>query len=160
MVKKLSVFIYICGLFILFCSCTTEVSEFLPGQQVGDEDFVWVCKKPFAYFALTEDHGQDHYGHMKGYFEKKEEKFCFYSYFDIYGGITDFTGPEFWGDSSANDDFWGYAKYYETYFEFEIECDRINFFNGELPTLRFEKMTKEEFLKVYPDIQKASDIVE
>ncbi len=159
MEKKLSVLMLICVLLMLFCGCTNEVPKFLPGQQGGDGKFVWVCEAPVAYFALTGDHGQNYYGHMKGYIEGEEGFSCFYTYFDIHGGITEFMESELWDDPSGYASFWGYAKYYEEYFEFETERDRINFFGGELPTLKFEKMPKEDFLEEYPDFENASELV-
>ena len=40
-------------------------------------------------------------------------------------------------------------EYYESYFNLMIKHDDVNFFDGEFPTLRFEKMTKEEFRETY-----------
>ena len=45
------------------------------------------------------------------------------------------------------------VRYSEEYFDLTIMEDYINFFNGELPTLRFEKMTKEEFKKEYGEVK-------
>ncbi len=160
MKKKLSVLIIICFWLLLICGCTNEIPEFLPGEHGGDLNFVWVCKKPFGFFALTDDHAKQYYGHLKGYIECEEGFVCFYTAFDAIDGATDFRESKIWGDSSEYDSFWGYADYNENYFDLEIERDRINFFGGELPTLRFEKMTKEAFLEEFGEIENVSELLE
>ncbi len=122
--------------------------------------FVWVCKKPFGFFSPTDDHGNKYYGHLKGYFEDKDGLTCFYMLFNPIDGLTDFIKPEAWDDPSEYDSFCGRGNYYENYFDLEIVRDRINFFDGELPTLRFEKMTKDAFLEEYREIENIPELLE
>ena len=65
------------------------------------------------------------------------------------GGTTELCEAEKFYDEDLYNTVVGYADYRKNYFDFEVEYDNINFFDGELPTLRFEKMTKEEFRETY-----------
>ena len=56
--------------------------------------------------------------------------------------------------------FGGHTEYYENYFAFEVEHDPVNFFGGELPELRFDKMTKEDFLEQYGEIENVSELLQ
>lgn len=152
MKKNFLVLALICILFSLTCGCTHEIPEFLPGEKEEDAQFVWVCKEPFSIFALTDDHKEQYYGHMKGYIENESEFSYFYSVFNRIDGTTNFIQEELWDDPSEYESFWGYVDYRKNYFDLEITRDNINFFGGTLPKMRFEKMTKEEFAKKYPSI--------
>ncbi len=163
MKKALSVVVLICILFSLLCGCTVGTPEFLPGEHEGDENYVWVCKEPFVYFALvnkTED--TDFYlkfytdtgsGYaspsFKACFEDETDYTFFYANYNPINGSTTFSVPGLLDEYSAEEYFGGRGDYYQDYFEFEVRNDFVNFFNGELPTLRFEKMTKEQFFETY-----------
>ncbi len=149
MKKKLSVVVLICIIFSLLCGCTSEIPKFYPSEHDKADNFVWVCKEPFAYFTLDIDKKVRTSPCLKGCFEKDGELPYFYLYFMCNGGSTDFCEVEKWENTTIDSSFWGYADYFEDYFDFKVEKDNINFFDGALPTLRFEKMTKEAFLKEY-----------
>ncbi len=163
MKKALSIVILICILLSLLCGCIVGTPEFLPGEHEGDENYVWVCKEPFVYFALvnkTEDtefylkfytdsgHGYSSPS-FKACFEDETDYTFFYASYNPKDGATTFAVPGLLDEYSAEEYFWGRGDYYQDYFEFEIGNDFVNFFNGELPTLRFEKMTKEQFCETY-----------
>lgn len=143
-----------CVLLSLFCGCAHEVPKYLPGEQAGDENYVWVCKEPFAFFSVTYDPDIGYKGYLRGYgYIEGEEGFKdFYAIYNLINGRTSFHFPEFRDDDSSKDGFEGYAHYYKNHFVFLIVRDDINFFGGELPTLRFDKMTKEEFVKKYENL--------
>ena len=142
MKKKLSVVVLVCIIFSLLCGCTTRVPSLFPGKTDGDENFVWVCKEPFAYFSLDKEKKVRSSPCLKGYFEKDGELPCLYLYFMPIGGTTELCEAEKFYDEDLYNTVVGYADYRKNYFDFEVEYDNINFFDGELPTLRFEKMTK------------------
>ncbi len=160
MKKGLAISILICFLFSFFCGCTNKPPLFLPGEQEADSMFVWVCKKPFGFFSPTDDLGNKYYGDLKGYFEDKDGLTCFYMLFNPISGLTDFIKPETLGNSSEDDSFCGRGDYHENYFDLEIVRDQINFLDGEFPTLRFEKMTKDAFLEEYGEIENVSELLE
>ncbi len=150
MKKILFLLVLMCVLLSLFCGCAHEVPKFLPGEQAGDENCVWVCTEPFAFFSL-DDSKIKYIGCFQGYgYIKSEEGFKdFFAMYNSIDGNTRFTFPEFWDETLDKDSLWGSAYYYKDYFDFTTEDDDINFFSGELPSLRFYKMTKEEFAKKY-----------
>ena len=184
MKKKFLILTLICILLSFACGCGREVPEFLPGESEEDSQFVWVCKKPFGFFYPTYNYDafwevlneytekeamppvypsgtyEICWGLLKGYIEKEDALVCFYSEFSPCGQETSFRQEENWGDPSKYDSFWGYADYHENFFDLEIECDHINFFGGELPTLRFEKVAKEDFLEQYGKIENVSALLE
>ena len=188
MKKKLLILTLICFLLSLACGCNREIPAFLPGESEGDSQFVWVCKEPFSFFYPTDNYDDywkrvneynerqekeglppilyptDTYevccGLLKGYIEKEGELVCFYSDFSLCDRRTYFEEEKIWGDPSTYECFWGYADYYENYFDLEIDGDLINFFGGELPELRFDKMTKEDFLEQYGEIENVSELLQ
>ncbi len=160
MKKKLLILTVICVLFSLVCGCAHEIPEYLPGENEGDSHFVWLCQEPFGFFSTAYDTTRCHNGLLKGYIEKEGEFVCFYSEFDRIDGRTYFQEEKNWGDPSKNDSFDSHADYYENYFELEIYCDYVNFFGGELPTLRFDKMTKQDFIEQHGDIENVSELLQ
>ena len=166
MKRKLVILTVICLFLSLVCGCSRAVPKYLPGENKGDSQFVWVCGEPFGFFFTT-DAFEDEWGAMKGYIEKNGEFVCFYSAFMPVGGNTAFQEGK-WeratylsADNNHRDyDFKGYGDYYKTDFYLEIRDDPINFFDGELPELRFDKMTKEAFLEQYGDNETISELLE
>lgn len=166
----------ICVLLISLCGCIRERPKYLPGKNEGDSQFVWVCKKPFAFFCPTYNY-EDYWktrneynkengypieepiacgvfeGVLKGCIEKEGEFIRFYSGFFYYDQTTYFYEEKNWGNPSKNENFSGHAYYYKNYFELVIGYDPENFFDSERPELRFDKMTKEDFLKSYGDVE-------
>jgi len=96
---------------------------------------------------------------LKGCIEKESQFVCLYSAFYPCDQRTYFQEEKLWGDPSTYESFWGYADYRENYFDLEIDGDLINFFDGELPSLRFDKMPKEDFIEQYGDIENVSELL-
>ncbi len=163
MKKKLSVVVLACIIFSLLCGCTVGTPEFLPGEHEGDENFVWVCKEPFVYFALvnktddTDFYLKVYTDNSSGFvspsfkvcFEDESDYTFFYADYSPIDGTMGFYVPGILDEYSAEEYFWGTGDYYQDYFEFEVGNDFVNFFDGELPLFRFDKMTKEQFCKTY-----------
>ena len=158
MKKKLISLTLICVLAFLLCGCIPERPEYLPGAKEEDINFVWVCEKPFSYFVVDKE-STTGLPYLKGYIKKEEEPLCFYMH-EENDVITTFVEQTVWESRYGYDAFWGNSNYYEDYFEFEVEHDKINFFDGELPELRFDKMRKEDFLAKYGDIENVSELLE
>ena len=148
MKKKLSVVVLICILFSLLCGCTKEVPKFLPGQHEGDKSFIWICKEPFAYFFLN-DSTEKKPAAFGICLEKGNERHFFYGDYTVRTGTMGFIRSGFFEGFEEYMVFGGNSEYYESYFNLMIKHDDVNFFDGEFPTLRFEKMTKEEFRETY-----------
>ncbi len=96
---------------------------------------------------------------MKGYIEKEGELSCFYSAFNLIDGRTYFLEGENIDDLFYHESFTGHAYHYKNDFSVYIKDDLINFFGGELPTLRFDKMTREDFIKQHGDIENLSELL-
>ena len=159
MKKKLLVLTLICFLLSLACGCTHKSPKYLPGLNEGDSGFVWVCKEPFGFFYITNEL-EGHYGPLKGYVWKEGEFVCFYSaYFNV-DGYTYFQEEKNWDYYFDNESFSADGYYFENYFSLYIEDDPMNFFDGELPELRFDKMTKEDFLLQYGYVENISELLE
>ncbi len=159
MKKKLLVLTLICFLLSLVCGCNSKIPKYLPRENEGDSQFVWVCKEPFGFFYLPDD-DEGHYGFLKGYIEKEGELICFYSAFLSIDGRTYFQEEKNWDFYFDNESFSGHGYYYKNDFSVYIKDDPINFFDEELPELRFDKMTKEDFLLQYGDIKNVSELLE
>ena len=168
MKRKLLVLILICFLLSITCGCTRGTPKYLPGTSEGDSGFVWVCKEPFGFFYPT-DEFEWGAGLLKGHIWKEGKFVCFYSsYFNIDGNtyfkeITSFQEDKNRGSIGSvfsNESFSGDGYYYKNDFSLYIEDDPMNFFDGELPKLRFDKMTKEDFLEKYGDIGNISEFLE
>ena len=118
--------------------------EYFPGEQKGDTECIWICEEPFIYLYQKQ---QDL---LEGeIFYDNEEV-------DIYMYEVLKSAHPYWMEIINQD---GESKFidsdglfYRDYFELEVKEDETNLFDGEFPTLRFEKMTKEEFAKKYPSI--------
>ncbi len=164
MKKKFLGLTLICILLFFISGCAPKTPKYLPGENEGDSQFVWVCEKPFAFFYLPDDN-EGCYGFLKGYIEKNSEFICFYSEWLKCDGITYFKEENsLWEDKKNgmgyifdNESFTGYGDYYKNKFYLDIMDDRMNFFDGEFPELRFDKMTKEDFLERYGDIEEVSE---
>ena len=163
MKKKLSVVVLVCIIFSLLCGCTVGTPEFLPGEQEGDENYVWVCKEPFAYFTLV-NKTEDEKFYLKVYndysesyaspsfkacFENECDYTFFYASYNARDGRTTFYTPGLLDEYSAEEYFFGSGDYRKDYFDFEVEHQYVDFSDGELTTLRFDKITKEEFCETY-----------
>ncbi len=149
MKKKLSVVILICFLLSLLCGCTEKkIPEFLPGQHEGDENYVWVCKEPFACFFLIKQ-PETNSVDFKVYFENEDDISSFDSTYNFRSNNMQFGQLSFGEYNDFESYFSGSAEFQQDKFEVKVKFDDINFFGGELPTLRFEKMTKEEFHEIY-----------
>lgn len=123
-----------------------------------DEHFVWVCEEPFSFFVLDKEMLLDGYPCLKGYVKNEGDFICFYMEEDL-NVRSCFVEEEMWESTSSSDAFWGYTEYCDSYFEFSAERDFINFFDGELPTLRFYKVDKAEFLKEFGHIEEVSALL-
>lgn len=156
MKRCIALFVISCFFLLLFCGCIPEQPEHLPGSKEEDVNFVWVCEAPFSYFVVDRVELYNGYPCLKGYMTKGNEPLCFYLH-EENNAVTTFVEQTVWESKYGYDAFWGDTVYYENYFECEVEHDRINFFDGELPKLRFDKMTKEDFLEKYGDIDGVSE---
>ena len=152
MKKRLSVVVLLCFLFSLLCGCTAKTPQFLPGEQEGDENYVWVCKEPFAYFSLNTP-TEEIPAKFKLYLEKNEKIHFFYGDYTLRSGALGFVREDYFNGADETAALGGTAEFYESYFDLVLVHDFINFFDGEFPTLRFEKMTKEEFKKEYGEVK-------
>ncbi len=168
MKKKFLILALICILLSLTCGCTRGMPKFLPGENEEDAWCVWVCKEPFGFFYST-DNFKCGAGELKGHIFKDGKFVCFYSsYLNIDGNtyfkeITSFQEDEnsvHTGSTFYNESFSGRGSYYKNDFYFYVEDDPMNFFDGELPKLKFYKMTKEDFLLKYGDIKNVSELLE
>ncbi len=151
MMRMKKTFFCLGGIFLiisLLCSCTPQRPEFLPGMKEDDQNFIWVCYDPFAYFFIY-DENEDL---MKGEFKTEESYHPFYMWWNRYAGTTDFYEIEDIDNFESRVCFCCESEYYDAYFELQTDIDNINFFGESLPKMRFEKMTKEEFAKKYPSI--------
>ena len=157
--KKFIGLTLICVLLLSLCGCIAEQPEYLPGAKEEDVNFVWVCEKPFSYFVVDREELSNGYPCLKGYITKEGKPVCFYMC-EANNVQTTFEEPSVWENSCGYPAFLGDTEYYEDYFEFEVERDNINFFDGELPKLRFDKMRKEDFLAKYGDIENVSELLE
>ena len=158
MKKKFLILTLICFLFSFTCGCAHKIPQYLPGENEGDFHFVWVCKKPFGFFFLPDDN-EGYYGLLKGYIEKEGKLAYFYSAFNPNDGRTYFLEGENIDDLFYHESFTGHGYYYKNDFGVHIKDDSINFFAGEVPELRFEKMTKETFLERYGEIENVSELL-
>ncbi len=147
MKKKLSVVVLICIIFSLLCGCENPNSKYMPKHCANRENYVWVCKEPFAFMFLSETYSSENYEYFEAYFEEEDGYLLSLASFTPHGVDGCFTKPDAVDEKGLF--FWGYADYYEDYFDFTVTRDFINLFDGELPTLRFEKMTKEQFRETY-----------
>ncbi len=159
MKMRVAVFGLLCFFLSLFSGCISDRPEYLPGMNEEDVQFIWVCKEPFSYFVVDKEELSGGYPCLKGYITKENKFLCFYMHEEL-NTISCFVEEKLWDTATRSDGFWGHTKYYGEYFEFEAEHDPINFFGGELPTLRFEKMTKEDFLEEFGEIENVSELLE
>jgi len=144
---------------LLACGCNRGNPKYLPGENEGDSHFIWLCQEPFGFFFLPDD-DEGYYGFLKGRIEKDGELRCFYSAFNPVDGRTYFLEEEDIDELFYHESFSGHAYYSKNDFSMYIKYDPINFFDGELPTLQFDKMTKEDFLEQYGDIENLSELLE
>ena len=147
MKKKLSVVVLICIIFSLLCGCENPNSKYMPKHYADRENYVWVCKEPFSVMFLSETYSNEDCEYFEAHFEEKDGYLLSLASFTPHGDDVFFQKP--YVTSEKDLFFFGHADYNEDYFDFTVTSDFINFFDGELPTLRFEKMTKEEFREVY-----------
>lgn len=159
MKNRISLVVVISFIVLLFSGCIRERPEHLPGMKEDDVEFVWVCENPFSYFVVDKVELSKGYPCLKGYIMKENEFSCFYMHEEL-NVISCFVEEKLWDSTRSSDAVRGHTKYYEDYFEFEAEHDLINFFDGELPELRFDKMAKKDFLEQYGEIKNVSELLE
>ena len=147
MKKKLSVVVLVCIIFSLLYGCENPKSKYMPKHCADRENYVWVCKEPFAFMFLSETYSNESNEYFETYFEEEEGYLLSLASFTPHGDDGCFQKP--YAADEKDLFFWGHADYHADYFDFTVTSDFINFFDEELPTLRFEKMTKEEFREVY-----------
>lgn len=108
-----------------------------------DPNYVWVCEDPFSYFIYG-DVNRD----APGILVYAENEY-YYFMVDGTGPSIDFALPSaFSADGytpKGNLLLYGIADYEEGYFVYTIEEDYLNIFGGEVKTMTFVRMSKEEF---------------
>ena len=115
-----------------------------------DSNYIWVCEEPFSYFIYG-DVNRDAPGILVW-----EENEYYYFMVDYTGTTVEFVLPSAFGEDGLTSDgnTWllGTADYQEGYFVYTIREDYFNIFDGEVESMTFVRMSKEEFEEEYGSV--------
>ena len=109
-----------------------------------NSDEVWVCKEIDNTYFYWDEESDDFYGIIN--FEDYSQEFILG---DSSGLAVDFYYPYVSNSETIYPDkdsfIHGFADYQENLMPIEITEDKLNIFNGEIDTLTFEPMDKDEY---------------
>ena len=120
-------------------------------RPVHDTSLIWICEEPYAEFKFVKEKSMP-----KGRIIYNEKRYNV-AYDVNYGaGMYIMSGDIL--KSENEDAYWhdflcamGRAEYKRDGFDFQIEEDYVNMFNGELPLLKFKCYKKADYFKEKQD---------
>ena len=138
----------------LLSSCITDLHI----RPQVDSNYVWVCEEPFSYFVF-DDITYDSPGILV-----YEENEYYYFWVDGSGTAVDFALPSAFSEYGYTPEnnmlLFGTADYQEGYFVYTIKEDYFNIFDGEVESMTFVRMSKEEFEEEYGSVIEFETAVE